>query len=360
MAIADSMQNRGRLLIVDDEEMIRDLLSAVLRERGYEVTCAENVAEAVAQIEKDHLDLVLTDLNMPGKSGIELLSEIVSKHQDTAVIMISGSGEINNALTAVKMGAYDYLTKPISPDDVTTCVGRALEKQRLVIENRNYQQNLEKLVEDRTRELEVALQQISRTYDSTIKALGAALDLRDNETEDHSERVAHYALQLAEALGVEDQEQLQNIRWGAYLHDIGKIGIPDSILLKPGKLDEDERTVIKGHPELGERLLEKIPFLKGASELVLHHHEWYDGGGYPGGLKKEQIPLSARIFAVADTIDAMTSDRPYRKALGIEEVAAELQKLEGVQFDPLVVEAFSKIPALSWSHVQATALGEGV
>jgi len=327
--------------VVDDEELIRDLLVRTLGDYGYEVEAAGNGDEALESMDRSSIELALVDIQMPGKNGIELLGEIVDRYPDTAVVMVSGINEIDTALTAMKMGAYDYITKPFIPRVVEQRLEQALEKRRLTIENRNYQLNLEKLVKERTEELE-------STYDATVKALGGALDLRDSETEDHCHRVAAYVLKLAEAVGIEDEKILRDLELGAFLHDIGKIGVPDAILLKPGGLSEEERKVIETHPQLGYDLVKQIPFLKGASELILFHHEWFDGSGYPRGLRGSDIPLSARLFTVADTIDAMRSDRPYRKALPAEEVGKELRRLSGVQFDPRIVDAFFSVPEREW------------
>jgi len=345
---SEMKEKKAKTLVVDDEELIRDLLVHTLNNYGYEVEAAGNADEALEKMDRSSLELALIDIRMPGKSGIELLREIVDKYPDTAVVMATQVNEIDTALTAMKMGAYDYITKPFTPSVVSQRIELALEKRRLILENRNYQLNLEKLVKERTKKLERALSEIESTYDATIKVLGGALDLRDSETENHSLRVARYTLKLAKISGIEDNNRLRDIEWGAFLHDIGKIGVPDAILLKPGKLTEEERQIIKTHPELGHALLKRIQFLKGTSELVLSHHEWFDGSGYPRGLRGSDIPLSARLFAVADTIDAMTSDRPYRKALPIEAVGKELRKLSGVQFDPQIVDAFSSVPEREW------------
>lgn len=334
-------EKKAKTLVVDDEELIRDLMVHTLNNYGYEVETAGNADEALERMDRSSVELALIDIQMPGKSGIELLGEIVDKYPDTAVVMVSGINEIDTALTTMKMGAYDYITKPFTPSVVAQRIELALEKRRLIIENRNYQLNLEKLVKERTEEL-------VSTYDATIKVLGGALDLRDSETEDHCRRVAAHVLKLAKIIGIEEEKILQDLELGAFLHDIGKIGVPDTILLKPGKLSEEEKKVIETHPKLGNDLIKQIQFLKGASELVLSHHEWFDGSGYPQGLRESDIPLPARLFTVADTIDAMTSDRPYRKALPIEAVGKELRKLSGVQFDPQIVDAFFSVPEREW------------
>ncbi|MEE8589878.1 MAG: HD domain-containing phosphohydrolase, partial [Spirochaetia bacterium] len=249
----------------------------------------------------------------------------------------------------IQKGAFDYITKPFSLHVVLSCIDRALERRRLILENRAYQQNLENLVDERTRELQDTLGRIETIYDETIKALGVALDLRDSETEHHCLRVSSFVLKLARKMGLTEEDRLRDIEWGAFLHDIGKIGVPDSILMKPGKLTEEERKIIQTHPVLGYQMLRKIPFLKGAAAVVYSHHESYDGSGYPQGLQGGDIPVSARLFAVADTIDAMTSDRPYRNALPIEEVGRELKKLTGKQFDPKIVDVYFSIPSTEWS-----------
>jgi putative nucleotidyltransferase with HDIG domain len=336
-----------RVLVVDDERMIRGLLTQLLEKR-YQVVAVEDGHQALAVLERDPCQLALVDIQMSGMSGLELLQQITARFPDTAVVMVSGVTEVDTAVSTIRAGAYDYVLKPFSLKAVESCVERALEKRRLVLENRNYQQNLERLVSERTQELQSALGQIESTYDATIKALGAALDLRDSETEHHCIRVADFVHKLACRAGVTSEETLRDIEWGAYLHDIGKIGVPDSILLKPAKLTEEELVVIRTHPLLGYKMLSRIPFLKGAAEVVLSHHESYDGGGYPHGLKGEDIPLSARLFAVADTIDAMTSERPYRAAMPIAEVGKELRRLAGRQFDPRIVEVFSSLPTESW------------
>jgi len=340
--------DKTAVLIVDDEKAIRDILYQALKGRFKTVT-AENGAQGLQQIQARSFQLALLDVQMPGMDGIQLLEEIGRRSPDTAVVMISGVTQVDTALECIKKGAYDYVTKPFSLNVVISCIGRALERRRLILENRAYQQNLESQVQVRTAELQEALGRIETVYDETIKALGAALDLRDSETEHHCLRVSSFVLKLARKSGISEKDRLKDIEWGAFLHDIGKIGVPDAILKKPGRLTEAEREIIRTHPVLGYQMLQKIPFLKGAVEIVFSHHESYDGSGYPQGLAGEGIPLSARLFAVADTIDAMTSDRPYRKALPIQAAGSELKRLSGKQFDPRIVDVFFSIPSCEWS-----------
>jgi len=233
-------------------------------------------------------------------------------------------------------------------------VGRTLEKRRLEGELERYRRDLESMVEQRTRQLQAAMRRIELTYDETLEALGAALDLRDTETAGHSERVTRYCLEIAQRMGCSG-DQLRQIRRGSYLHDIGKIGIPDSILLKEGKLTAEETELMQSHVRIGYDVVCRIAFLAGAAEIVLTHQERWDGTGYPQGLAGEEIPLGARIFAVADTLDAMTSDRPYRRALSYQEAREEISRESGRQFDPAVVQAFLAVPSQTWENIRIEA-----
>ena len=226
-----------------------------------------------------------------------------------------------------------------------------LELRRTLRELDRHRSQLEATVEQRTRQLRAALKRVESTYDETLEALGAALDLRDNETAGHSRRVTRYCLEIATVLGC-GEEELKHIERGSYLHDIGKIGIPDSILLKPGQLTLEERSVMDSHVHLGYDIVSKIAFLARPSEIVLTHQERFDGTGYPQGLVGKEIPLGARIFSVADALDAMTSDRPYRRALPFFEARDEILEQSGRQFDPAVVEAFGSVPEEVWSRIR--------
>lgn len=340
-----------KILIVDDDKLVRSILTQILKGLGYKSVAVSSAEAAIGALASQSFDLALLDISLPGKSGVDLLDHVTNSHPDMAVIMVTGIKELATALLTIRTGAYDYVTKPFQKDELSSCIQRALERRRLIIENRRYQQNLETLVSDRTQAMERALKRLEQTYDQTIRALGAALDLRDTETENHCARVACYSVRLAQALGVSDETDLRNLRWGAYLHDIGKIGVPDAVLLKPDRLTEPEYTVIKTHSALGYRVLSDIPFLNAAVEVVLHHHERFGGGGYPHGLSGHDIPLVARVFAVADAVDAMTSDRPYKDALTWEEVGVELQRHSAGQFDPKVVEGFLSVPSDEWAAI---------
>jgi putative nucleotidyltransferase with HDIG domain len=288
---------------------------------------------------------------MPGISGIEFLRESKQLYPDLAFIMITAVHAAETAIEAMRLGADNYLIKPFNLDEALISVEKALHRRRLVLENRDYQLHLEKKVEERTLELHRALQKIQSSYRATLEALGSALDTRDIGTHAHSKRVTRYALFLGQAVGM-NRREMEILERGVYLNDIGKIGIPDDILLRPGKLTKQEMEIMMTHAELGMRLLSKIDFLKEASDIVYSHQERYDGSGYPRGLKGGEIPLGARIFAVVDALDAMTSDRPYRRALPFDAARAEISRSSGTQFDPEVVQIFMSIPKEVWLKVR--------
>ncbi len=345
------LSRRARVLIVDDEQDIRELLSDFLESDGYQCLIASDATEALERFKSEGpIDLVMSDIRMPGKTGIELLGDIKKIDEDAMVVMISAVKDIETAIAAMSKGAYDYIAKPFKLNEVTFVIKKALEKRQLLLENKEYQKHLEKMVEARTMELRSALEELDQTYNFTLRALVTALDTRDTETQGHSLRVVRYTLILAELLGITDKQKLKIFEYGALLHDIGKIGIPDSILRKDGRLNPHEWEIMKRHPAIAYQILNRIKFLEEPSKIVLHHHEYFGGNGYPSGLKGEAIPLGSRIFAVADALDAMTSDRPYCKAHSFEEAAKELKRFVGRQFDPLVVKAFDSIDLKWWKE----------
>jgi response regulator RpfG family c-di-GMP phosphodiesterase len=336
-------QHRGRILIVDDEQGIRRLLSDGLELEGFDCSDASGGARALELLEAQPFDAVISDLRMSGTSGLELLEGVREKHPQVAFLMATAVDDVRVGIQAMKAGADDYLVKPFQLEVVVTAVRRAIERRRLEQEVEIYRRRLEEMVEQRTRQLQVAIKRIEQTYDETLETLSATLDLRDNETAGHSRRVTRYCLEIAQVMGC-DTAQLKTLARGVHLHDIGKIGIPDAILRKPDKLTEEERAIMESHVRIGYELVCHIAFLAGSAEIVLTHHEHHDGTGYPQGLRGEEIPLSARIFAVADTLDAMTSDRPYRRALPYSVAREEIIRESGRQFDPKVVEGFLAIP----------------
>ena len=342
-----------RILIVDDEPYVRTLMAAMLEKSNYTPVLASNGLEAIDHLEHDPpYDLILSDIVMNGLDGIGLLERIREAQPDTPMVMVTAIQDVGVAISAMRKGAYDYLLKPFEKEQLMVTVRRALDYRRLVQQNSVYRHNLEQLVSARTEMLRQAMADLERSYDITLEALGDALDLKDAETEGHSRRVTAYTIALARHCGVE-MAQTRIIARGAFLHDIGKMAIPDAILLKPGKLDPEEQRIMREHCARGYQILRKIPFLEEAADIVYAHQEHYDGNGYPRNLKGEEIPLGARIFAIADTVDAITSDRPYRKARSYDVARMEVEKCAGTQFDPNIVEVFLGLPDSLWEDLRA-------
>lgn len=339
------MENRlkKKLLIVDDEKGILFILSRKLTSWGYDCDTELDACEALNKMKHNSYDLIFLDINMPRLTGTEMLKELRSFDEITPVVMISGFDDVEMVRKTLREGAYDYLVKPLDFADLELTVRRAAEYGSLLQKNRDFKLYLETKVEERTKELVNALEEIQKTYDETILALGSALETRDTETKTHGFRVAQYSLLLAKNLGIDKKDQLTDIERGAYLHDIGKIGVPDQILLKEGPLSDDEWLVMKRHPEIGKRMVEGIDFLKGAVPIVFSHHERFDGKGYPQGLAGQDIPVGARIFNIVDALDAMITDRPYRKAMLLSKAKELIVDEAGRQFDPSAVEAFNGI-----------------
>ena len=338
---------KEHILIVDDEEMIRELLSSALTQVGYVCHQASNVDEAFTILDEQSIDLVISDIMMPGRSGVELLRDLKKVNQDIAVLMITGLSDMNTAMECVHLGADDYITKPFGINRVILTVKNLIELRCLALEKKNYQISLEFKVMEQTAQIRKTMNDLSNAYDNTLTALVKALDAREKEVGSHSERVMNYTSFLAGKLGMTGRE-LQELAKGALLHDIGKIGISDNILLKSGQLDEGEWIEMRKHPQVGYAILSGIDFLKTPAEMILSHHERFDGTGYPNQLKGEMIPIGSRIFSIVDTLDAMTSDRPYRRALPFAEVVTEIIKYRGLQFDPAIADLFLSIPCKHW------------
>ena len=343
-----------RILIVDDEIEITEILADLLSDY-YECLKAASAEDALARLHESQFELVISDITMPGMSGLEMIPHIKEFSPQTVVVMISGMQTVESAIGALRLGAFDYLMKPFDLRQVEAVVKRALEHHELVVAKQRYENHLEELVEQRTAELDRALNSLEGAYRSTLKALTAALETRDSETHGHSERVVTYSLRLGREYGL-NSEEMKSLEFGSLLHDIGKIGVPDSILRKPAKLTEEEWVRMREHPFHGQQILRGIEFLQGASRVVAQHHEKWDGTGYPLGLRGEEIDICARIFAVADAFDAITSDRVYRRGKPYEAAAQELDDWAGRQFDPKVVEAFHRVPKEDWEVLHRQSL----
>ena len=330
------MSGSRQILIVDDDAQVREVLHQIFLSASYDCLLAGNGQEGLDVFRAARPPLILTDLKMPVMDGIALIEGVRREDTDTAIIVLTGAPDVRTAIDSLKLGAYDFIMKPVNVDELLFAAERALERRQLLIERREYHTLLERRVEEATRELQNA-------YRATLEALGSALDSRDVGTEAHSRRVHGYALATARTFGVPEAD-IPDLEHGVLLHDIGKIGIPDAILLKAGPLTPEQWQIMRRHPEIGKRLIQGVPFLRGAIPIVYCHHEKWDGSGYPRGLKGEEIPLGARIFSVVDAFDAMTFDRPYSKAVPFEAAYTEIKRCTGAHFDPAVVEAFLRVP----------------
>ena len=341
------MDNR-HILIVDDDAQVREVLHQIFLSANYRCALASNGKDGLQVFRTDQPPLVVTDLKMPVMDGIALLEGIRREDGDAAVIVLTGAPDVKTAIDSLKLGAYDFIMKPVNVDELLFAAERALERRQLLIERRAYHALLEQRVEEATRNLQAA-------YRATLEALGSALDSRDVGTEAHSRRVHGYALATAREYGMPEAD-IPDLEHGVLLHDIGKIGIPDAILLKPGRLTPEEWETMRRHPEIGKRLIEGIAFLKGAVPIIYCHHEKWDGSGYPRGLRGDEIPLGARIFTVVDAFDAMTFDRPYSTAIPFDAAQAEIKRCGGSHFDPVVVEAFLRVPDTLLAEIRRKSL----
>ena len=330
-----------RILIVDDEEMICDMLSRRLTQEGFFCVTARNGKEALNHFYKDAFSLIISDIKMPEMDGIELLKRVKAMHPKMIVIIVTAYPEIDMAVEAMRVGAYDFIIKPADLDLVMLSVRRALEKKRLEEEVEIYHKNLERLVEERTVKLQQAYRTLKKAHLDSVKVLAEAIDAKDPYTRGHSDRVRRMSLQIATSLGF-SEERVEALEYGALLHDIGKIGIKDEILQKPGVLSPEEYQTIQEHPLIGVKIVEGIEFFRDKILMIRNHHEHFDGRGYPDGLVGKAIPLEARIIAVPDAFDAMASLRPHRKAMPLRDILLEMEKCKGRQFDPNVLEVFLK------------------
>jgi response regulator RpfG family c-di-GMP phosphodiesterase len=354
----DERAQDRRVLLVEDDLQVRETIQEVFLSDGWKCQVASDGRAGLDVFLATRPPLTVTDMRMPVMDGREFLARALHADADAAIIVLTAVRDVKTAIECLKTGAYDFITKPVEVQELLIAADRALERRGLLLERREYQAVLERRVADATRDLAASMRELEDTYRATLEALGSALDTRDVGTESHSRRVHGYSLVIARAHGLSAGD-LRDLEHGVLLHDIGKIGIPDAILLKPGPLTPDEWRIMRTHPEVGRRLIERIPFLRGAVPVVHHHHERWDGTGYPRGLRGDAIPLGARIFAVADALDAMTVNRPYSRAIAFADARAEIQRAAGTHFDPVVVESFCGIPLEVFEEICRRSLEQG-
>ena len=338
------------ILVVDDEESGRRLVARILERAGHKCSLASCTPDALEQIARSDFALVISDHDMPGPSGLELIQQLAHTRPDVATIMVTGKGDRSLGQEVLEAGGYGYLSKPLDPDAVLIGVYNALRRRKLEIESRGHQMKLEELVRTRTSELwdanvklQVAFDKVRSSQEETIRTLARAAEYRDDDSGRHNERMSRYCALIAERLGKSPGE-VNRIRQAAIMHDIGKIAVPDRILLKPGPLSAQERDVMQKHAKDGFEILEgsSSEILELAATIAMTHHEHWDGGGYPRGLAGAEIPLEGRIAAIADVFDAITSDRVYRKAYPLTEAMEIMRAQRGYQFDPELLDLFTR------------------
>ncbi len=326
----------GRILVVDDNETIREVLSEQLALQGHCCDLAQDGSDGLLKVQEREYDVIISDIDMPRMNGIEFLKRIHPYVESTTPFMIlTAYGEWEYAMEAIRLGACNFLQKPFDHRDVADAVKRAIELREIYKLRQTYREQLEAKLREKEEELR-------RTYDGTVIGFAAMMEGKDTSTMAHLFRVRDYCTLLAREMGV-PEESLRDVQLGAMLHDIGKYRVPDAILTKPGPLSEDEWVVMRLHPEFGGDFVRRIPFLAGAADVILHHHEKFDGTGYPAGLAGTEIPLAARIFSIIDAYDAIVSERCYKAARTSAEAIAELNRCSGTQFDPRAVSAFERI-----------------
>lgn len=342
-------KSRAKILIADDDPMVRGAVAKMLAVFGHEVTATASGEEALAQLTPD-FDLVILDINMPGLDGFETMQRINRQDFGIPVIFLTGAGSMEYAVKAVSLGAYDFITKPIADiDQFNITIRRAIEKRMYVLRERNYKQDLERQVRDKTSELAEKnrlLQEYSHNLEvttlDTMLTLQTALEEKDIYTAGHTVRVSHYAVAIAQALGLPPFE-VEVLERACQVHDIGKLVIDISYISKPGPLSDEEWAMMRKHPVIGENIIKPLSFMSRELFIVRHHHERFDGKGYPDGLGGDELDIATRIITVADSYDAMTSKRSYRESLNVEQALVEMDRCAGSQFDPEVVKVFKEV-----------------
>ncbi len=354
-----------RVLITDDDPAIQKVLTLGLSRAGFETAVASTGRQAVDLISGGGFepDCILLDIRMVGLTGLDVLPMLKEARPLTPVIMLTALADLDAGIQSMKRGAFDYLVKPVLSAHVIEAIHRAIryrnvlvENERLAAENREYQAYLEMKVEERTGELFSAYRQLQKVNLETVRVLAETIEAKDPYTRGHCNRVRLLAVRLYDETASDPKER-EVLEYGALLHDIGKIGIPEALLHKEERLTAEETRILNQHPTIGENILSTVEFFRPCLPIVRSHHEWYDGRGYPDGLKGEEIARLVRIVSVADAFDAMTSTRPYRQSLGVERALAELAAGKGVQFDPELVELF--LAREAYRAVQPAPIGTG-
>jgi putative two-component system response regulator len=344
----EGARKQTRILVVDDEEQVRRLLNRLLESNGYSCETAQDASEAAALMGAEHFDLLLTDMSMPGDSGLDLIRVAAALQPDIATVMVTGLDDREIANAALELGAYGYIIKPFQSNEILISVTNALRRRALEIEHRGHQTHLEQMVRERTAELWNAIRDLETTQESlrksreeTVKRLAIAAEFRDDETGRHVQRMSRYCALLAREMGA-DSERAEIIRLASQMHDVGKLGIPDNILRKPGPLTPDERKIMQKHCEIGWRILaeSQSELLDVAATIALTHHEHIDGAGYPEGLSGKDIPFEGRIAAIADVFDALTTDRIYRTAMPLGRALEIMREGRGTHFDAEALDIF--------------------
>jgi putative two-component system response regulator len=335
---------RKKILVVEDDKDLSNTLKSIMENAGHSVKVAEDGASALKLLKEEVFSLILLDIKLPDMDGLMIVEKAKRRFSDVVTIVITAYPSSDNVIKALRRSVYDFLPKPVDIEMLKKTVENALTEQEAILENRRLCEEVAKQNKRLTamiNDIKRLNREISKQYIETMRSLISALEAKDHYTKDHSENVARYAKVTAERMGLTENE-VEDVFYAAQLHDLGKIGISDNILRKPGKLNDDEWREVKKHSLLSEEILKPLSFVK-FLPIIRHHHERFDGTGYPDGLNGEDIPLGARIIAVADAYCAMIKDRPYRKAFSKEKAIEELKDCSGTQFDPKVVEVFLEI-----------------
>jgi response regulator RpfG family c-di-GMP phosphodiesterase len=315
--------------------MIRTLLDQMLEIEGHSCDLAENSEEARNHLKTKNYELLLCDIKLPGESGMDFIKYVTADYKDTATIIVSGINDTEVAKSALRRGIYDYIMKPVTINRLSVSVANALRRRQLEIANRTYKEDLERMIVERTAKLQ-------KTLDGIVRTIALTVESRDPYTAGHQKRVADLACFISQECGL-SEEQIEGIRMAGTIHDLGKISVPAEVLSKPSQLSQNEFNLIKDHPQVGFDILKEIEFPWPIAEIVLQHHERFDGSGYPQGLSGDEILIEARILAVADVVEAMASHRPYRPGKGLKKALAEIANHKGTSYDPDAVDACLKV-----------------